>query len=381
MHSRIASKADIKAIRKMWDEFYGYSTNFTQWFFNRAFYSQNSLVVCQDSQLIASSGFIPHKMNLNNDTVDCAYIAGFVTLPEYRSESTEKQLLADTLLSINDRDIPISLIVPHSYKFYEKYGFSTCYSFKQYNITPDDIPAFTIKGSIERHKISDTVIDALNTVYEEYTSDMNATLLRNEENWKLILEDLIGNFGGKIAILKDEENNPSGYMLYVLKNGHFAVYEMAYTTRKAYEGLMAYIKAHDVQVTKITIKAPVNDLSYLDFCDSRNTASICPFVMARINNVRNILEYLSKDFSGNVRLQIIDRLIEDNNRTFAISNSEVIKIDTDCDVATDVGTLAMLVLGYISIEEAKKLNLISGDSSLLKGLFEKKNNYINMLCF
>lgn len=381
LNTRIANKADIKIIRDLWDEFYGYSENFTDWFFNRAFYSQNSIVGTDDAKIAASSGFIPYKIKLNDKEINCAYIAGLVIMPEYKDENNIKQMIADTLLTINASDTPISLIMPHNYRLYEQYGFSTCYTFKQYNITPNDIPDFKIRGRIERHKISDKVIADLNDIYRSFMADKNAWLIRSEENWKLILEDLIGNFGGKIAIRYNEQNIADGYILYVIRDGQMGIYEMAYKDRTSYESLMGYIKAHDTQVGKITIKASSNDLSYLDFCDNRTSAGIYPFVMARINNVQMILEQTVSSISSPVKLQIIDRLIEDNNRTFLIDENGVEITEEEPDVTTDIGTLAMLVMGFIGTKEAYKLGLIGKNAEILNELFAKRDNYINMLCF
>lgn len=318
---------------------------------------------------------------MNNETVNCAYIAGLVIMPEYKDENNIRQMIADTVLTINASDAPISLVMPHNYKLYEKYGFSTCYNFKQYNIIPEDIPDFKIKGHIERHKISDKTIAELNEIYEIFMEDKNAWLIRSEDNWKLILEDLIGNFGGKVAVHYNDENIADGYVLYVIRDGQMGVYEMAYKNRSSYESLMGYIKAHDTQVRKISMKVSSNDLSYLDFCDNRNAAGIYPFVMARINNAGMILEQISQNADINIKLQIIDRLIEDNNQTFLITQEGVSITEEEADAVTDIGTLAMLVLGFISTEEAKKLNLISKNADVLKDLFNKRDNYINMLCF
>lgn len=381
LNTRVATKADIKTIRELWDEFYGYSENFTEWFFNRAFYSQNSIVGTDDAKIAASSGFIPYEIKLKDKNLNCAYIAGLVMMPEYRDENNLRQMIADTLLTINASDAPISLLIPHNYKLYEKYGFRTCYNFKQYNITPEDISDFKIRGHIERHRISDKIIDELNDIYEAFMKDKNAWLIRSTENWKLILEDLIGNFGGKIAVHYNENNAADGYILYVIRDGQMGIYEMAYKNRISYESLMGYIKAYDTQVRKITIKASADDLSYLDFCDNRNAAGIYPFVMARINNAGMLLSEISKDFDKSVKLQIIDRLIEDNNKTFLISEEGVTSVEDEADAVTDIGTLAMLALGFISIDEAEKLDLLSGNAQKLYGLFTKKNNYINMLCF
>lgn len=381
MNTRIALKSDIKAIREMWNDYYGLSPNFCDWFFNRAFYSQNSIVAVEDDVITASSGFIPYQIKLGDAVADAAYIAGMVALPEYRTEENTKQLLADTLLAANAKGMPICFLIPHRYDFYEKYGFRTCYSFKQYTITPDMIPAFVVRHKIQRHKINDKVVEALDGVYNQYMADKNGYILRTDETWRLILEDFIANFGGKIAVAYDSNSQAQGYILYVARDGVMGVYEMAYTSRGAYESLMGYIKGHELNTRKITIKADAEDLSYLDFCDNKNPISVYPFVTARITNAQSALEYCLGRYKGSIKLQVIDRLIEDNNRTFNIADGKVTVCDEQCDVAVDIGTLTMLLFGYIGINDAKRLGLITGNTSSADGLFKKENNFINMLYF
>ena len=56
----------------------------------------------------------------------------------------------------------------------------------------------------------------------------------------------------------------------------------------------------------------------------------------------------------------ISREIQKNNRTFTFSQGDVLAVDDDANVATDIGTLTQLVLGYLSVNEAFSANLIKG---------------------
>ena len=57
----------------------------------------------------------------------------------------------------------------------------------------------------------------------------------------------------------------------------------------------------------------------------------------------------------------------------------MITIDTDANVATDIGTFTQLVLGFLSIEEAGRLNMIKGNIDLLGQSLKKQTTYVNML--
>lgn len=381
MITRNALKADVKELKEMWRHSFNYSDAFIDWYFSRVFSCDNTVVCEENKRLLAGTSIVPYSLNISELPTDSAYIAGFASLPETRTTENLRELLINTLLMLKDKGHSLVFTVPYSYKFYETYGFRTVCGYKQYNITTDDIPNYTLKGSIERCKIDEATIKNLSSVYNAHMQGKNSYVMRTEENWKLILEDVLGNFNGYCAVLKEEDGSARGYILYVISDGHMGIYEMAYTDRQAYESLYAYIKAYSMQLKNVSIKTDRDDLSYLDFCDKRNAISYMPFVTARIVDVRAIFEQLAKNFGGNVRIQVIDRLIDENNITVELSENSVIETSTAPEVVTDIGTLTQLFMGYISPSEAARLNMIAGNTALLDGLFEKKNNYIGMLCY
>jgi len=190
---------------------------------------------------------------------------------------------------------------------------------------------------------------------------------------------LIQNFGGQCVLLKDATGTAIGYLLMIIRDKKMGIYEFAYKNRAAYESLIGFIASHQLWVETVSVKAAADDLSYLDFADRRDAITLCPFAMARINNVEMALKLAAEEFTGSVRLQVIDRLIPENSKTFAINASEVTQTEEEPQVITDIGTLTQLFMGYISIKDAVRMNFLSGDAGLLTGMFRKKNNYINML--
>ena len=237
-----------------------------------------------------------------------------------------------------------------------------------------------MNGTIVRpDSFNKEVIETLNTIYKKFNRNKNGYTIRDEESWKLILDDLYKNFNGKCVIYKNFRNEVVGYMLYILRDGKMWVYELAYSRREGFEGLVGFIKAHEGMVNKVSMKMPSDDLLYMNFCDNRGAVTQCPFAMARIVDVKKVLNLFVKNAPESIRLQIIDRIVEENNQTFAFDENGAITVGDTANVATDVGTLTQILFGYISVDDAFRLNLITGDASLLKSLFEKKTTYINML--
>lgn len=251
--------------------------------------------------------------------------------------------------------------------------------YKQYTLAPQSIPPYTVKGSIKIAALEQRPITELSAVYAKFVQKLNGYSKRSTDEWKRILDDLIVNFGGNCAVYYDKSGTPAGYMLYLIHGSEMRVYEMAYTSKTASDSMYAFMKNHSSQIKEITIKLPENDISHLDFCDSRNAVTLCPFVSARITSVTAALAYVCEKAETDVKIQVIDRMVPSNNAVFAVSRNGVVRTDAQPDVTIDIGTLTQLFMGFISVEEAEYMNMAAGNTDMLKPLFEKKCNYINML--
>lgn len=378
MNIRNAQRGDIQAVQEIWENTFHYSRGFMDWYFRNMFDERNTVLADQGGEPLAAVSIMPQKMMLAGEAVAAGYIGGFAALPEYRSNEIMWDMACAMAGDISRRDFAVSVVVPFNYKFFERLGWRTAYQYKQYKIAPKDIPEYQIHGTFQRNPAD---ASGLAQVYETFMGGRNGYFFRDSRAWKLILEDLTQNFGGKYVLLLDKQHIPVGYILYIIHDGVMGVYEMAYTNRQAYESLLGYIRRHQMQIKTVSMKMPDNDLTHLDFCDNRMAVTLCPFAMARVHKVSAVLSLLAKQYAGTVRLQIIDRLVDENNRTFAICEGTFTETEDTPDVVTDIGTFTQLALGYLSTEEAARMNLLSGKTELLDGLFKKENNYLNMLCY
>lgn len=379
METRQAIQKDKKSLKELWENSFHYAKSFNDWYFDKVFEAENTLITFDNEKAVSSVSIMPQSLNLSGCEVKTAYLSGLTVLPEYRNDENMKALISEAIAFVASRGYVLSTLLPPSYRFYERFGWRTSYSYKQYDISPSDLPEYRVNYTFDHAAISENTIFELSDIYKEFTSDKNAYALRSKENWELILEDLFCNFGGHCIIVRDENKKPVGYILSIIRDKKMWVYELAYKTRAAYENIMGYMNSHKLYVDSIAIKAPADDLSYLDFCDNREAVGYRPFVAARITEAKKALEIATASLTDGFKIQVVDRLIEANNKTFALSSEGVVETDETADVITDIGTLTQLFMGYISVKEACRMNLISGDEQKLKQIFGKKNNYINML--
>lgn len=379
MKIRLAQKSDYSAVKWLWQYSFGFSQPFLQWSLENMLSAMQLYISENDSDYSAIAGSIPMNIACSDKTVRASYLCGCTTSPEHRNKGIMRQMINVYLRQLAGDQIPLSLCIPFDYKTLERYGWRTSYMYKQYALSPEAVPPYTIKGKVKIFALAQQSIAVLSAIYNKFTKNKNGFSKRSHEEWRRILDDLTVNFGGSCAVYYDKNNQPSGYMLYIIHGEYMRVYEMAYTDKSAAESLYAFMKNHSSQIKEITVKASADDLMHLDFCDSRNAVSLCPFVSARITSVPTALAYLCEKAENEIKIQVIDRIVEDNNATFSITTSGVVKTDDTPDAVTDIGTLTQLFMGFISVDEAVNLNMLVGNADAVKCLFEKKNNYINML--
>lgn len=382
MQIRKASEADKQQLKAMFKYGIDCSDSYTDWYFDKCRGYGEALVYEEDGKVVSVVEETTYSLAVNHTAVKAGYISSIFTLPEYRGKGYARELVSDMLVNMRNSGKLVCFAVPPSYRMFDKFGFRLTHQYKQYKITMKNIPAYSIFGSVERIQANEHMIAVLTGIYEKFTADKNGYVLRTPQNWMLIMEDLINNFGGHVALVRDSAGNAVGYLMYIINGREMHIYEMAYMHHSAYASIMAYIRSHNTQIDNVMIKAPANDLSYLDFADNRTAIGLYPFVSARITDVKSALKLAaSKGFAGNLSIQVVDRIIEENNGTYVVSQDGVTLADesTTADVMCDVGTLTQLFMGFLSPAEAEKMNLICGDISSLDKLFPKKDNFINML--
>lgn len=378
--TRTANAKDKKNLKELWKNSMPYTNSFIDWYFEHVHNFEDIIITEEDSGIKASISINPRKLKISGFEADIAYICGQAILPEMREESFFSEQLAETLAAVAQRERILSVVVPSDYRFWEKYGWRTAYSYKQYSIKPTDLPAYTVQATVERvMQMNKETASKLNDIYMDFMADKNAYAIRDERMWMMIIDDLQQNFGGRCVIFNDSQGMPIGYILYILRERRMGVYEFAYKNRLAYESIMGYIHAHYNEAEYVEIKAPINDLSHMDFCDRRDAVRYCPFAMARILDAKKVLAIVSSKLDEEFNIQVIDRFVEVNNRTFHLAGVETVETDNEADVSVDIGTLTQLFMGYINAEEANRMNLLRGNIDLLKKIFDKKSNYINML--
>lgn len=379
MNTRIATKSDHKQIQNLLEYDLINSYPQLQWSLEHSIDWNRTIVTENNGTVISCAARTSYELALYGQYVPADYLNMLATAPQHRRQGFGSQTMHASLTDARAKGGVLCFTVPSNYTFFQKYGFRTAYQFKQYRFSVADLPDFHTNGEFSFVTLSHIPYETLNIIYEYYMADKNAYAKRTKEKWQTILEDLFVNFGGK-AVLLSQGGAPVGYLLYLLHGDAMYIYEAAYTNAQAQQSLLGFIKNHSMQVKNISMKMPENDLTHLYFCDKRDAVTLCPFATARLVNVQTALQIAGGFATSPFAVSVIDPIIPENNAVFYVDHQTAVPTDAHPDFTTDIGTLTQLFLGFLSVPDAMRLNLISGNAQAAAAAFSKRTNYINMLC-
>lgn len=347
---RLARENETGLIANMWDICFDDPPHFIKWNFSKNYFPQNTLVFEEGGVLCANMQLMPYMLSFCGRTVPVSYISGVATLPEYRMRGCYKKLQAEAFSLMERRGIPIAVLVPFSFDFYEKQGYFAYCDKTVYTLQNQGFS----KGGARTAPLSDETAARLDDIYRRCTAALNGFVVRSGRDWRLILEDIILNSGGG-CMLSD-----GGYALYLLdkKTNTAEVFEMMCESRRAAENLLGGIGAENFKIT-----APRSDLIG-GLCGAK--ADSRRFAMLRIVDAQAVLEIPARDFEGDMRIEVTDENIGRNNAVFQISHGSVKRASGHADFSLDIKRLAALISGYEKDDTFGRL-------------FKKRENFVNLL--
>jgi predicted acetyltransferase len=144
---------------------------------------------------------------------------------------------------------------------------------------------------------------------------------------------------------------------------------------------MTLVASHKTQLDSVTIQQPIDSqLMYYFGFNNKISVSLKPFMMARIVDVKYVLEKLAKDMILDLSIRINDGILSQNNQVFHIKNGSVAISDNKADAIMDIGTLTQLYMGTVSVSAAYDLGKIEAENinlAQLNRLFSYKISYVN----
>ena len=385
MKMRYAREDEIDSIKEIWNYCFNDEDTFVDYYFNHKYKNYNTIVACEDNDIVSSLQLNQYKINLDNKVYDTSYVVGVSTFPQVRGRGYMKNIMDFSLNELYKKGQLISILMPIDYRLYRKYGYEHCYDQLEYNINIDDLKNFNLNGRL--YKATEKNIDDLININNIFLEDVNGNTVRDKEYYINLFRE-VKSEGGHVYVYKD--GSYKGYIIYFLNGENMFVRELFYKDLDSLKSILKFIYNHNTQCKSVTISAPVNDKIKFVLENPKTTdIKIKPFMMGRVINVEEYLNGLQVEESIDIRANIFieDKFIKENNGVFniEIKNKKVKakKVRGNYSLSLSINSFTQLAFSYVDIKDIIVLNNIDRNDKnkdaiqLLKVLFNKKENYIN----
>lgn len=332
-----------------------------------------------DGKLAAKVYIYPFHTWLNGQRFAMGGIAGVATWPEYRRNGMVGQLLSQALSVMRAEGQTISFLAPFKFEFYRKYGWETYVDYLKYEIPTDKLPKFQAAEGSSIERVGKNW-EVLNPIYAAYAIQFNGMLERNAAWWH---QKIFRNKKGTAAIYKNPQGEARGYIFYKVKDAVATIHELVFLDEEARRGLWKFVGDHDSMITKVEVKAPVDDQLPFLVHDPKFKQEKITYFSARIVDVEAFLAQYVFEARPDIEpiyLCISDKYAPWNQGVYCIQftlngvSAEVTKLaqgeqlDEDTVLSCTIQTLTALFIGYQKPSFMARIERLQGTKELVSRL-------------
>jgi len=238
---------------EMWKLCFGDSDEFVQFYFDKVYQNNNTLVLLLDNSIpVASMQILPYQIKIGEKTHNAGYISGAMTHPEHRKKGYMAQLLKAAAEQMKKQGFTFSFLIPQEewlFDFYAKYGYEKAFPMatETFNLTSVNVES----GNVEVYADFENLpLEQIYHLYSGFLIQKENVVLKTREQFCLILEDLFLDEGyifylkenGIAFVVEDEEESNTVF-----------IKEILYTTNDCKQLLLSTIGKF-FQTNEVTIR-------------------------------------------------------------------------------------------------------------------------------
>ncbi|WP_159885577.1 GNAT family N-acetyltransferase [Paenibacillus puerhi] len=238
-----------------------------------------------EDKLAAKLAIFNFECYIQGHSLAMGGIASVATWPEYRRGGLVTQLLRQALRSMKEKGQIFSFLYPFQYGFYRKFGWEMSAEQKQLDIPVHLLPKWPAgEGRVVR---TDRHWELLHRIYSLYAVRYNGMMNRSEAWWR---HRILPKKGGTAAVYYNEAGEPTGYVLYQVKERLLTVHELVSLNHQAKLGLWRFLADHDSMIERLVWNAPADEPLPFLLDNPRVKQELVPTFMARVVDVPACLE-------------------------------------------------------------------------------------------
>ncbi len=349
-----------------------------------------------DNGLLVSSGaYHVYKLKIHDKIFDMGGIWGIVTSPHYRNRGYIGAILHEMLEDMNERHIPISVLYPFKYAFYEQFGWKLAnhayfYRIELEHIITRPITTRTVREvEIKKREVPEDIKTAYRHFFERY----NFIVDRTDRNWRDTIDFKKPGFW---FVCYDENDIPCGYVgLRFLEKDEWwwlnldeqertiHLRDIVWNDRETKQALFNFLKSH--RGHRKFAMFSVSDHFYPStvICNYRDIIRVRPGGMARIVNVKDLFEAFDYPIETDFVLRVIDDFFSPNNKSFRFKvtkgKATLEETSDSPDVTISIGSLSQMATGYRNASqlwESWEIDCMKDMLPILDKLFPSRINFL-----
>ncbi len=210
------------------------SRSYLEFYFKHIFDDGKCLFLPQDNRIIASLQMNEHVMHCMGRKLECAFILGVATLPDYRLRGHMRYLMESALDELSHNHL-ITLIEAFHPKLYEPFGFQTIYSTKTYTINTHYFNKVNTKGVSHNF----TAMELMD-LYQKYIRHFDGAYIRDLHYYDLLIKRSILDHGN-ICVYRNKHHEVSGYAIYTENSVEVKISEIVYLDSLSLMKLLKFV--------------------------------------------------------------------------------------------------------------------------------------------
>ena len=99
MNMRYAKEEEKDNIKEIWNYCFNDEESFVNYYFNNKYNNNNTIVACEDKDIVSSLQLNQYKIKLNDKEYEVSYVVGVSTFPQVRGRGYMKKLWNTLLMN------------------------------------------------------------------------------------------------------------------------------------------------------------------------------------------------------------------------------------------------------------------------------------------
>lgn len=345
------------------------------------------------NEMMASMAAIPLSFYYEGQAVSGYGVGNVCTYPHHRKKGAIRAMFEQMLTDAYREGCMLSYLYPFSEAFYGRFGYCRMDHSLRYTLDLQGIPVKKWTGTFALYEEgAEEVLTACKEAYEAFACRFNLMVKRREEDWSILTDAKASLNNHYLYLYRDQNGKPAGYIVFWRKEDDLTCREFIFRDYETLGDMLAFMKGYAADYRHIRFHAPAV-LRLDSMCTDYSTypAKIEKAMngMVRVVNVREALSCAAYRGSGQIRIQVKDMLIAENDGIFSVdfADGRARKVNMvpageegqePWDVSMDIASFSAAIMGDYDTADFGYLPRVQVQNEAVCGqVFYRKPSFIN----